>query len=144
MKKTKKSNRTIERAKISWEQSQIDLQISKSCIKSVPEKSSLQSTQSAVNALSSVLEGAGHFQLPAFSTIELLDYCIKIDTNFEKIRSSCYILDGSLERDIFGQTRQKNTHFTPSFARACYHASMTVQKAVKTYWQKNRDHFFNP
>ena len=143
MQKTKESERTTRRAKISWEQSQIDLTVAKSCMKTDPDKSSLQSTQSAINALSAVLEAHGHFQLPAYSTMELLDYCVEIDAMFEKIRSACHVLDSSLERDPFSTGPDKMS-FTASFARGCWKAGQEIQATVRTYWNQHKERFFAP
>ena len=72
MQKAAASDRALRRARISWEQSQEDLRIAKSRIRDSPEVSCLQSTQAAINALGSVLEAQGHFQLPAFSSVEMI------------------------------------------------------------------------
>ena len=144
MLKTKPSSRTLQRAEISWRQAGMDLKTAQSCVKSQPDKSSLQSAQAAVNALSSVLEAQGFFQLPTFSTNELLDKCVEIEPDFEKLRSPCTILDGNIERDAFGTTRTPHMGFTPAFARACLKACEEIHKATKHYWKANKARFFAP
>lgn len=144
MLKTDTSPRGIQRAEISWKQSQADLKIAKGAIKSQPHKGSLQSAQAAINALSSVLEAHGYFQLPAFSATELLEHCIEIDSVFEELRGPCTLLDGTLERDMFGSTRTPTLDFTPSFARACFKASEQIHKQIKQYWKQHKKQFFAP
>lgn len=144
MQKAQESPRSIKRAEISWQQSKADLKVAKSALKKRPDKSSLQSTQSVMNALSSILEAYGYFQLPTFSAIELLDQCVPIDPNFEKIRDACHVVDGTLERDMFGTTRTPNERFTPSFAKACLEACEQVQKQTKIYLKQNKSRFFSP
>lgn len=144
MLKTKESSRTLQRAQTSWKQAGADLKIAQSSLKAQPDKSSLQSAQAAVNALSSVLEAQGFFQLPTFSTNELLNKCVEIDADFEKLRSPCTILDGTIERDAFGTTRTPHVGFTPAFARACLKACEEVYKETKRYWKANKNRFFAP
>ena len=133
MEQTRVSERSIQRAKVSWEQAQEDLKTAQSYIKTHPDRSSLQSTQAAMNALSAVLDAQGHFQLPAYSTNELLSYCVKIDPLFESLRSPCHVLDSTLERDFFGKPRSPSVPFTPAFAKACYRAAKTVLEGVQAY-----------
>ncbi len=144
MLKIKESSRSIKRAQISWQQSQADLKLAKASVKSQPDKSCLQSTQAAINSLSSILEAHGYFQLPSFSTIELLDKCIEIDPMFEEMRSFCNVLDSTIERDMFGKTKTSNMGYTPAFAKTCFQASEHIQQIVKTYWKKNKKRFFSP
>ena len=136
MLQTQKSKRALGRAKVSLEQAQDDLKVAKSVYKTEPDKSGLQSVQGGMNALSSVLEAEGYFQLPNFSTVELLDQCVKVSKAFEELRPSCYILDGTTERDLFGHTRKKGTRFTPAYARACYQAGEKIVDFVKKYWKE--------
>lgn len=133
MRHIKRSERSIRRGNISWEQSQEDLNIAQSCIKSYPEKSCLQSSQSAINALSSVLETEGNFQLPAFSSLTVLDASLSIAPELDKLRSHCQVLDSTLARDLLGNTVQKNIRFTSAFARSCFHAGKAVQKGVQAF-----------
>lgn len=144
MLKTKESSRSRQRAQISWKQAQADLKIAKASLKSQPDKSSLQSAQSAVNALSSILEAHGFFQLPTFSTNELLNKCVEIEKNLEDLRSPCTVLDGTIERDAFGTTRTPHVRFTPAFAKACLKACEEIHKAIKGYWKQNKHRFFAP
>ncbi len=144
MLKSAESPRSIQRGKISWEQAQSDLQTAKSFLKSSPGKSSLLSAQAAVNALSSVLEAHGYFQLPTFSAVELVGECVNLDSNFESIRSACYVLDGTIERDMFGMQHTETIRFTPSFAKSCFKSSEQVIKHIKAYWKQNKDRFFTP
>lgn len=139
MHKTKPSFRSMQRALISWQQAQVDFMEAKSALKHQPHKSSLLSAQAAMNALSSILEGRGYFQLPVFSTCELLKKCIEVETVFEVLRSACTVLDGTVERDMFGSTRTPQAHFTPAFARACLKACGEIQKETKRYWKRNEN-----
>ena len=138
MLKLKISERSIQRGRISWEQSQDDLAQAESFIKTEPQKSCLLSVQASINAISSVLEAQGHFQLPAFSNVELLDKCIQHFEELEKIRSQCYVLDSSLERDVMGHSKQKKPHFNVPFARTCHKSSKIVIDAVRIYWKANQ------
>ncbi|MBF0287916.1 MAG: HEPN domain-containing protein [SAR324 cluster bacterium] len=140
----KASARTIRRAQISWEQSKADLKLAKASSKSQPDKSCLQSTQAAINAFSSILEAHGYFQLPSFSTIELLDKCIEIDNMFEEIRPLCNVLDSNIERDMFGMTKSPNIGYTHAFAKTCFEACEQIHQVIKTYWKKNKSRFFSP
>ena len=135
MQKVDISERSILLGKISWEQSQDDLAQAKSCIKTAPQKSCLLSVQASINAISSVLVARGHFQLPAFSSVELLNESIQYAAELEKVRSQCYVLDSSLERDMMGHANQKNTRFTVPFARTCYQAGQAVIDAVRNFWK---------
>lgn len=126
MLKTAISERTLQRAQTSLEQAKDDLKLAKELRQLNPQHSGFQSAQAAINALSSVLESQGFFQLPSFSTVELLDRCVAIDPLFDSLRPSCYILDGTIERDAFGNSRPRGIPFTPSFARACYQASQKI------------------
>ena len=144
MQKAQESERSIHRAKISWEQSKHDLQMAKSFIKSNPDTSCLLSNQAAINAFSSILNAKGFFQLPAYSSIEMLNLCSSVFPEFEKTRIHCEILDSSLNRDLLGQPRQKNISFTKAFAKKSYDASMEIHKKIKLYLKQNRDLFFDP
>ena len=136
MQKAAASDRALRRARISWEQSQEDLRIAKSRIRDSPEVSCLQSTQVAINALGSVLEAQGHFQLPAFSSVEMLDACVSIVADLESIRSQCYVLDSMLERDMLGKARQKNVRFTPAFAKTCQRAAGDILSEIRKFWSQ--------
>ena len=144
MLKTKESSRSVQRAQVSWQQSQMDLKIAKSSLKTQPDKSSLQSAQAAMNALSAILEAHGYFQLPTFSTIELLDKCVTIEPSFEELRADCNLLDGTVERDMFGTTRTPHIQFTPAFAKACLKACEGIHTQTKKYWKQNKNRFFSP
>ncbi len=144
MLKAKESPRSIQRAQVSWQQSQLDLKIAKSSLKNQPDKSSLQSAQAAMNALSSVLEAQGYFQLPTFSTVELLKKCLEIEPSFKALESDCMLLDGTVERDMFGTTRTPQTHFTPAFAKACLKAGERINQQTNKYWKQNKNRFFTP
>ncbi|MBF0279545.1 MAG: HEPN domain-containing protein [SAR324 cluster bacterium] len=144
MLKTNESSRSIKRAQVSWQQSEIDLKIAKSSLAKQPDKSSMQSAQAAMNALSSILEAQGYFQLPAFSTVELLKKCIEIEPSLEELRADCTLLDGTVERDSFGTTRTPHNHFTPAFAKACLKACDRIIKRTKKYWKQNKRQYFNP
>ena len=139
MHKTRPTFRAIKRAQISWQQAQIDFNEAKSVLKYQPHKSSLLSAQAAINALSSVLEARGYFQLPVFSTSELLKKCIEVEKVFEDLHSSCTVLDGTVERDMFQSTRTPQAQFSPAFARACLKACREIQKETKKYWNRNKN-----
>ena len=144
MQKLQESERSIHRAKISWEQSIQDLEMAKSFIKNNPDTSCLLSNQSAINAFSSILNAKGFFQLPAYSSIEMLNLCSSVCPEFEVTRIHCDVLDSSLNRDLLGQVRQKNISFNPAFARTSYEASLSIHKFIKAYLKKNKDIFFSP
>lgn len=144
MLKVKESPRSIQRAEVSWEQAKTDLKVAKSALKNQPGKCAMQSAQATINALSSVLEAHGYFQLPAFSSTELLDHCIKIDPLFEELRPVCRLLDGTIERDTFGTQRTPTMDFTPAFGRSCVKGSETALKLIKRYWKQNKHRFFSP
>ena len=135
MQKIQISERSLKRCKVSWEQSQEDLAQAKANVKTKPEISCLMSVQASINAISSILEANGHFQLPAFSCVEMLDLALQYHEDLEKIRSQCYVLDSSLERDVMGNAQQKNLKFTTPYARTCHQAGQTVLKSVKNYWK---------
>jgi HEPN domain-containing protein len=145
MQKIAPSARSLQRAKVMWDQSNDDLRTARDLQNSNPELSCLQSVQAAINALSSLLEAQGFFQLPSYSAVELLDLCVQQNANeLESTRSACYILDSSLERDIFGNTQQKNIRFTPPYAKTCQGAARQIHEAVRRYLKNNRDLFFTP
>jgi hypothetical protein len=145
MQKIASSARSLQRAKVTWEQSSTDLRTARDLQNSRPELSCLQSVQAAINALSAPLEAQGFFQLPAYSTLELLDLCIQQNANeLGFTRSACYILDSSLERDVFGNTQQKNIRFTPPYAKTCQGAAQQIHEAVHRYLKTNQDLFFTP
>ena len=144
MHKAQESERSIHRAKISWEQSKQDLEMAKSFIKTSPETSCLLSNQAAINAFSSILNAKGFFQLPAYSSTEMLNLCSSFFPEFEEARIHCDVLDSSLNRDLLGQSRQKNISFTKSFAKTSYDASMAIQKIIQVYFKQNKDLFFDP
>ena len=75
MNKAQASEQSIHRAQVSCEQSKGDLEMAKSFIKTNPSTSCLLSNQSAINAFSSILQAQGHFQLPAYSSTEMLNLC---------------------------------------------------------------------
>jgi|TARA_B100001079_G_C16409931_1_gene515754 hypothetical protein len=133
------SERSISRGKVSWEQSQEDLVQAKTKLKTEPQISCLLSVQASINAISSILEANGHFQLPAFSCVEMLDQALQYHTELEEIRSQCYVLDSSLERDVMGNAQQKILSFTTPYARTCHQAGQTVLKSVKNYWKIGPD-----
>tara|TARA_B100000686_G_C16094938_1_gene620404 strand:+ start:50 stop:484 length:435 start_codon:yes stop_codon:yes gene_type:complete len=144
MQKAKESERSIQRAKVSWEQSKEDLGMAKSMIKANPDASCLLSSQAAINALSSILQAHGHFQLPAYSSTEMLNQCRTVTPIVERARSQCAVLDSSFNRDLLGHTSQKNIQFTPAFARTSFEASRKILKIIKAYWQENSLRFFDP
>lgn len=144
MHKAQESERSIHRAQVSWEQSGDDLEMAKSYIKTNPDTSCLLSNQAAINAFSSIMEAQGHFQLPAYSSTEMLNLCTSVTPDVEKARAQCDVLDSALNRDLLGHTRTKNIQFTPAFAKTSYEASSKIHKIIKTYWQKNKDRFFVP
>jgi len=144
MQKAQESERSIHRAKISWEQSKQDLEMAKSFIKTSPDTSCLLSNQSAINALSSILNAKGYFQLPAYSSTEMLNLCSSVFPEMEETRTHCEILDSSLNRDLLGQSRQKNISFTKAFAKTSYDSSLAIQNIVKDYLERNKDVFFEP
>ena len=78
MQKAQESEQSIQRARVSWEQSKEDLEIAKSFIKTNPDTSCLLSNQAAINAFSSILQVHGHFQLPAYSSTEMLNICSSV------------------------------------------------------------------
>jgi hypothetical protein len=141
MQKAQESKRSIQRAKVSWEQSKEDLEMAKSMIKTNPDTSCLLSSQAAINAFSSILQAHGHFQLPAYSSMEMLNHCSPVAPQVEQTRSQCAVLDSALNRDLLGHTTPKNIQFTPAFARTSYEASRNILKIIKTYWQENKQLF---
>ena len=144
MLKAQESERTIHRAKVLWEQSKEDLGMAKSMIKTNPNTSCLLSSQAAINALSSILQAHGHFQLPAYSSIELLNHCSSLAPLIEQARSHCAVLDSALNRDLLGNTSPKNIKFTPAFAKTAFEASGKILKIIRTYWTENSNRFFDP
>ena len=120
------SERSIRRGRVSWEQSQEDLKLARSFIKSAPQKSCLLSIQASINAISSILEVQGHFQLPAFSCVELLDQSIPHAQELEGIRPQCYLLDSSMERDVMGGENKQHIGFTVAYAGSCHKAGRIV------------------
>ena len=144
MQKVQESERSIQRAKVSWEQSKDDLEMAKSMIKTQPDTSCLLSSQAAINAFSSILQAQGHFQLPTYSSTEMLNKCSSVSPLVEQARKHCAVLDSSLNRDLLGNTSTKNIQFTPAFARTSFEASRKILKIVRTYWLENRKSFFDP
>ena len=144
MQKAQESERTIRRAQVSWEQSGEDLEMAKSFIKTNPDTSCLLSNQSAINAFSSILIALGHFQLPAYSSSEMLNICSSVAPEIEIARKYCEVLDSALNRDLLGHTRPKNLKFTPVFAKKTFEASSKINQIVKAYLQENSDRFFVP
>jgi HEPN domain-containing protein len=117
-----------------WEQANLDLNNAAELTRNQPEISCLQSVQAAINALSAVLEAQGFFQLPAYSSVELLDLCVRdLAPELEKVRSACYVLDSSMERDVFGNAQQKNIRFTTPYAKTCHQSAKQVCDAVRAY-----------
>ena len=131
MLKAQESERSIQRAKVSWEQSKEDLQMAKSRIKTNPDTSCLLSSQSAINAFSSILQAHGHFQLPAYSSTEMLNQCSFVSHVVEQARFPCAVLDSALNRDLLGHASPKNIQFTPAFARTSFEASRNIHKVVR-------------
>ncbi len=144
MDKAQVSEQSIHRAQVSWEQSKGDLEMAKSFIKTNPSTSCLLSNQSAINAFSSILQAQGHFQLPAYSSTEMLNLCGSVALEVEETRQQCEVLDSALNRDLLGHTRPKNIQFTPTFAKTLYEASRQIHKIIKAYWLQNKDRFFAP
>ena len=144
MQKAQESERTINRAQVSWEQSGEDLEMAKSFIKTNPDTSCLLSNQSAINAFSSILIALGHFQLPAYSSSEMLNFCSSVAPEIEIARVHCEVLDSALNRDLLGHTRPKNLKFTPAFAKKTFEASSKINQIVKAYLQENSDRYFVP
>ena len=144
MQKAQESEQSIHRARVSWEQSREDLEMAKSFIKTNPDTSCLLSNQSAINGFSSILQALGHFQLPAFSSTEMLNMCSSVTLEVEETRPQCEVLDSALNRDLLGHTRPKNIQFTPAFAKTSYEASRQIHKIIKVYWQKNKVRYFVP
>ncbi len=144
MQKAQESEQSIQRARVSWEQSKEDLEMAKSFIKTNPDTSCLLSNQAAINAFSSILQAHGHFQLPAYSSTEMLNICSSVASEVEETRTQCEILDSALNRDLLGHTRPKNIQFTPAFAKTSYEASRQIHKIIKAYWRENKVRFFAP
>ena len=144
MQKALESERSIHRAKVSWEQSKEDLKLAKSMIKTHPDTSCLLSSQAAINAFSSILQAQGHFQLPAYSSTEMLNHCSSVSPAVEKARTQCAVLDSALNRDLLGHTSPKNIQFTSAFARTSFEASRKIHKIIRAYWRENRQRFFDP
>ena len=144
MQKAKESEQSIQRARVSWEQSKEDLEMAKSFFKTNPDTSCLLSNQAAINAFSSILQAHGHFQLPAYSSTEMLNICSSVASEVEETRPQCEVLDSSLNRDLLGHTRQKNIQFTKAFAKTSYEASKQIHKIIKAYWKKNKVRYFAP
>ena len=144
MQKAQESEMSIHRAKIYWEQAKQDLEMAKSLIKKNPDTSCLLSNQSAINAFSSILSAKGFFQLPAYSSKEMLNLCSSVFPEIEMARIHCDVLDSSLNRDLLGQARQKNMSFTPAFAKTTYEAGFSIQKIINDFLKKNKDILFDP
>ena len=144
MQKAQESEHSIHRAQVSWQQSGEDLEMAKSFIKSNPDTSCLLSNQAAINAFSSILLAHGHFQLPAYSSTEMLNLCSSVAPEVEITRAHCDVLDSALNRDLLGHTRPKNIQFTPAFAKTSYEASTKIHQIVKSYWQERKDRYFAP
>ena len=144
MQKAQESERSIRLAKVSWDQSKEDLEMAKSMIKTHPDTSCLLSSQAAINAFSSILQAHGHFQLPAYSSSEMLNQCSSVSPSVEKARSECAMLDSAINRDLLGHTSKKNIQFTPAFARTSFEASRKILKIISEYWQENSQRFFDP
>ena len=144
MQKAQESDQSIKRARVSWEQSKEDLEMAKSFIKTNPDTSCLLSNQAAINAFSSILQAHGHFQLPAYSSTEMLNICSSVASEVEETRQQCDVLDSVLDRDLLGHTRPKNIKFTAVFAKTSYEASRQIQKIIKDYWKENKTRFFAP
>ena len=142
--KAQESQQSIRRAKVSWEQSKEDLEMAKSFIKTNSDTSCMLSNQSAINAFSSILQAQGYFQLPAYSSMEMLNLCISVASEVEEARPQCEVLDSALNRDLLGHTRPKNIQFTTAFAKTSYQASRQIHKIIKAYWAQNKDRFFVP
>ena len=100
MQKAQESEQSIQRARVSWEQSKEDLEMAKSFIKTNPDTSCLLSNQAAINAFSSILQAHGHFQLPAYSSTEMLNICSSVVSEVEETRPQCEVLDSALNRDL--------------------------------------------
>ncbi len=118
--------------------------MAKSFIKTNPDTSCLLSNQSAINAFSSILQAQGHFQLPAYSSTEMLNLCGSVALEVEETRQQCEVLESALNRDLLGHTRSSNIQFTPTFAKTLYEASRQIHKIIKAYWLQNKDRFFAP
>ena len=118
--------------------------MAKSFIKTNPDTSCLLSNQAAINAFSSILQAHGHFQLPAYSSTEMLNICSSVASEVEETRPHCEVLDSALNRDLLGHTRPKNIQFTPAFAKTSYEASRQILKIIKAYWRENKARFFAP
>ena len=144
MQKARESEQSIQRARVSWEQSKEDLEMAKSFIKTNPNTSCLLSNQAAINAFSSILQAHGHFQLPAYSSTEMLNICNSVASEVEETRPQCEVLDSALNRDLLGHTSQKNIQFTPAFAKTSYEASRQILKIIKAYLRENKARFFAP
>ena len=139
------SKRSLQRGKTSWLQSQEDYRLAKECARSQVAKSAMLSSQSAVNALASILEVNGSFQLPTFSAVELLNACIAHETelqaSLEELRAVCYLLDESIERDAFDIKKQIPV-FTKDFAKSLLRAAKKVQTVVGKFW-KSHEKYWN-
>ena len=144
MEKARESEQSIQRARVSWEQSKEDLEMAKSFIKTNPNTSCLLSNQAAINAFSSILQAHGHFQLPAYSSTEMLNICNSIASEVEETRPQCEVLDSALNRDLLRHARPKNIQFTPAYAKTSYESSRQIHKIIKAYWRKNKARFFSP
>ena len=66
------------------------------------------------------------------------------DEKLEIIRSYCYVLDSSLDRDVMGHASQQKIQFTVHYARTCYHSGHQINKTIWNYWEKNQSCFFSP
>ena len=144
MQKAQESERSIRLARVSWEQSKDDLEMAKSMIKSHPDTSCLFSSQATINAFSSILQAHGNFQLPAYSSTEMLNQCNSVSNIFEQARSQCAVLDSTIDRDLLGNTSQKNIILTPAFGKTSFEASRKILKLVRAYWRENCQRFFVP
>ncbi len=138
------SDRSRRRASVSWAQAQEDLHEAKQRIKDAPDASCLLSMQGAINALSAVPEAQGRFQLPTYSSVEMLDVCLPFAPELEALRNSCYVLDGLLERDVMGNAQQKNIRFTSAYARTCHQAAEAVLEGLKGFFKANSATYFAP
>ena len=130
MQKIQISERSLKRGKVSWEQSRRPCPGQSQCENEARDK--LPDERSSLDQRHQFnFEANGHFQLPAFSCVEMLDLALQYHEDLEKIRSQCYVLDSSLERDVMGNAQQKNLKFTTPYARTCHQAGQTVLKSVK-------------
>ncbi len=138
------SGHALRQARLSWEQSRIDLgEAERKWRNGAYLECGYFSLQAAINALSAVCRLQGHFQLPNSSPEGLLALCEEADSRFQTLRETCRTLEETLEKDPFSQTPPTDEQ-EKSHARACLQGGKDVRKAVRSFLKDNRKRYFSP